>query len=76
MNGVGLEEKISRSLNVVIELQANKSRTHEVITTAKIRNSTAALCDTIWNWSGSAHLNCSTRCCQVKRPLLDLINHK
>ena len=36
MNGVGLEEKISRSLNVVIELQANKSRTCEVITIAKI----------------------------------------
>jgi len=36
VNGVGLEEKISRSLNVVIELQANKSRTREVITIAKI----------------------------------------
>ena len=36
MNGEGLEEKISRSLNVVIELQANKSRTREVITIAKI----------------------------------------
>ena len=56
VNGVGLEEKISRSLNVVIELQANKSRTREVITTAKIHNSTAALSDTIWNWSGRAHL--------------------
>ena len=53
---MGLEEKISRSLNVVIELQANKSRTREVITTAKIHNSTAALSDTIWNWSGRAHL--------------------